>query len=787
MVKLMNILRRRRNQGLKNRLVFVMLLTYLMPAPSQAVNMSQLKRNSGFRAMVIAIANMNIAMLQATLNPHDKTRRHNVAVAYSMMPLAITALAKEFKSNKLHDDDFQFVQGILGGFVQKDLHSKVEEFMKNPSQQNIPQVGASFPQEALKQAEETYIVANREKSLLNITNEDGTPKQVTPGGPSDLADLNSRSIGQSAQASRDSKSKANENYTIVANKSKSLLNSSEQDESSLGGSQKFKEEISQDVLRAESIKPVDRNPASAVRNLTPASSQEDGLDKEFFKDKKKPSSKEVDKNPRKPRRGNRLKTSQNFSAQRTHLVSYLLKALTRKAAASGGTPAPGGWWQTLRTIGAQALHDFQIRRDGFQLGVQHEAARQRAAAHRPGDDDNPRSPCQNGDCGGGGGGGGGGGAADILFGLAAMIAAAAPMVAAGVQANTDKQIAQTNANTAMTNANTQAQLQKYTVDQQTGLAQFQAEATQKIAAEKNNKEMHQLGIQLNELKNSREQQAALVREERQLAQYNLEREIELQQQLAQQRIQEAQRQRLSDEVAQGLSTNLQNVRDPGQRLEISRVPVLGGTPGAQPSTAIAGAGSNLSRLGNSARVNGPQLGGGAAGGVAGANPSLRGGIAISSTGQALKTSAQPSASLQTITSSRALKSNPNSSSAQTLLVSAQAGGVQIRGANFNPRAALSSSNLKGRGIAQIALGSTRALKQRIKPAKNEPLEIYENSIASVITQNPSVVSVVEVRAGNGHGVLKTDNQGGRGIRKGGANNAAAGSIRKGGADDEETE
>ncbi|MBM4318208.1 MAG: hypothetical protein FJ116_12125, partial [Deltaproteobacteria bacterium] len=317
----MNILRRRRNQGLKNRLVFVMLLTYLMPAPSQAVNMSQLKGNSGFRAMVIAIANMNIAMLQATLNPHDKTRRHNVAVAYSMMPLAITALAKEFKSNKLHDDDFQFVQGILGGFVQKDLHSKVEEFMKNPSQQNIPQVGASFPQEALKQAEETYIVANREKSLLNITNEDGTPKQVTPGGPSDLADLNSRSIGQSAQASRDSKSKANENYTIVANKSKSLLNSSEQDESSLGGSQKFKEEISQDVLRAESIKPVDRNPASAVRNLTPASSQEDGLDKEFFKDKKKPSSKEVDKNPRKPRRGNRLKTSQNFSAQRTHLVS----------------------------------------------------------------------------------------------------------------------------------------------------------------------------------------------------------------------------------------------------------------------------------------------------------------------------------------------------------------------------------------------------------------------------------------------------------------------------------
>ncbi len=718
--------RKRRFQAFRAGIVSLMLFSFVLPSPSLAISMGKLKGNSGFRAVVIAVANLNIAMQQATINPQDKTRRQNVAIAYSMMPLAITALAKEFKSNQLHNGDFQFVQGILGGFIQKDLHSKVEDFMKNPSRQNIPSVGDNFPQEALKQAEQSYLVANKEKSLMALTNEDGSPKQAQSSGLSDLADLSGRSASNTSST---------ENSTIVANKKKSLLNSSETaSEPGAKSSGEFKEELTKEITKTEtnsnSAKELDRAPASQTKIVAPSSSVEDGLDKEFFKEKKKATREEKEK--RKVRKGNQLKSENFLKSKRTPWISYLIKTWIPLAAAAP-EPAPAN-----------------------ESGCQ---------------------DCQNG---GGGGGGGGGGAADILFGLAAMIAAAAPMVAAAIQADADKKIAQINANTAITNANTQAELQRYTMDQQTGLARAQAEATEKMAQEKNQKEMTQLQLQLAELQKSREQQAALVREERQLAQFNLDREIAQQQQLAEQRIQLAQQERLNKLATDGLNTGLQNVRDPGNRLEISRVASTGGFA-ANGNNLMS---NNVNRNPASSNANGPVINSvknqpGSASAGASSNVPAGSSTSAASLGLALK---KPTSQASSISANLNGKSG-NAKTAQTLLVSATASTGSSSKA-FQGRGLVSTvtaKNLPARGFAKVAQGSTRMAKLRLEPQTEElqqlvgqPL-VAKNNNPVYLTSGDRVIkeSNVHNQSGTGNHQINTSEEViqlktlSRGVRSGG--------------------
>ncbi|NBY20767.1 hypothetical protein EBQ74_11125 [bacterium] len=193
MFLVLNNLRKRRYQGFRTFVSSLVLICFSAPSPASAITMSKLKGNTGFQAMVVAIANLNQAMQQATINPQDKIHRQRVAAAYSAMPLAIQALAQEFKSNKLHGADFKFVQGILGGFVQKDLTSKVEEFMKNPSRNNMPNVGSGFPEEAIRQAERSYITANiSESAVANTKLNPSSTANSAFKGPSDLVDLNSK-------------------------------------------------------------------------------------------------------------------------------------------------------------------------------------------------------------------------------------------------------------------------------------------------------------------------------------------------------------------------------------------------------------------------------------------------------------------------------------------------------------------------------------------------------------------------------------------------------------------
>lgn len=637
----MHSLRRRKNQGLRGFVVAVMLISFCFPSPATAVSMGRLKGVSGFKAMVIAIANLNFAMNQAAINPMDDNRRRNVAIAYGMMPIAIMALGKDFKNNQLHDQDFPFVQGILGGFVQKDLSSKVQAFMKDPAKENIPSVGEGFPRESLQQVDNNFIVGSKEKSLLATTDEEGNPKGVTASTQSDLIDLDSRTaaVAPTPKNSQE-KSKAIGNDTIVANKSLSPLNSPEAKESGRQDSESFKTELANDIQSAESAQaPIAVNTVRAVASKTDSEVKE-SLDNDFFKVKK--DSKKQIQNKRIRKGGIKNNRSLLSQPHRKSLALYL--------------------WDGM--FGADA------------------AATPPAAAAPP--------ECDSQNCKAGGGQGGGAG--ELLFGLAAIMAATAPIVAASMQASADKKIAQINANTAIANATTQANLQKFSIEQQSKIAKDQAEAVEKLAKEKNEKEMAQLQMQLGELKQGREQQAALEREKRDSDRNFVQQEIALKQQAAAQTIQLAQQQRLAAETAQGLNTGFQTGRDSGGRLQINPI----------------------GRGGNS-------LAGAAQGNLAARNSSSISGFANTTTnssgiGQAFKSiTASATGPTSTITATK-----PNIKAAQTLVASATQSGAprgitSIAGSYNGFSNALSSpigQKSPNRGIATLAKGSSRNFKQQ---------------------------------------------------------------------------
>ena len=665
----MHSLRRRKNQGLRGFVVAVMLISFCFPSPATAVSMGRLKGVSGFKAMVIAIANLNFAMNQAAINPMDDNRRRNVAIAYGMMPIAIMALGKDFKNNQLHDKDFPFVQGILGGFVQKDLSSKVQAFMKDPSKENIPSVGEGFPRESLQQVDNNFIVGSKEKSLVATTDEEGNPKGVTASTQSDLIDLDSRTAAvASTPKNSQEKSNAMGNDTIVANKSLSLLNSPEAKESGRQDSESFKAELANDIQSAESAQaPI---AVSAVASKTDSEAKE-SLDNDFFKGKK--GSKKQIQNKRIRKGGIKNNRSLLSRPHRKSLALYLWDGMMGTEAGALGPLTSS----SCGPNGCPPKSSPPIAKSGTSPSGEKEE-------------------CKGGEgscpAGAGQGGGQGGGAGEILFGLAAIMAATAPIVAASMQASADKKIAQINANTAIANATTQANLQKFSIEQQSKIAKDQAEAVEKLAKEKNEKEMAQLQMQLGELKQGREQQAALEREKRDSDRNFVQQEIALKQQAAAQTIQLAQQQRLAAETAQGLNTGFQTGRDSGGRLQINPI----------------------GRSGNS-------LAGAAQGNLAARNNSSISGFANTTTnssgiGQAFKTgTAIANGPTSTITATKS-----NVKAAQTLVASATQSGASrgitsITGSYNGVSNALSSprdQKSPNRGIATLAKGSSRNFKQQ---------------------------------------------------------------------------
>lgn len=126
---------------------------------------------------------------------------------------------------------------------------------------------------------------------------------------------------------------------------------------------------------------------------------------------------------------------------------------------------------------------------------------------------------------------GGGKAAEFLFGLAAIMAAAAPMVAAAIQADADKTIAKTNADAQITMTKISADTSRKLADQQKEIALQQAQTAQDISEKNQSAVTERLAFQLNELRSARQEASQVEEKKRQY-----------QQELDQQRIQLAQQQ-----------------------------------------------------------------------------------------------------------------------------------------------------------------------------------------------------------------------------------------------------
>ncbi|MBI1862208.1 MAG: hypothetical protein HYR96_14945 [Deltaproteobacteria bacterium] len=172
--------------------------------------------------------------------------------------------------------------------------------------------------------------------------------------------------------------------------------------------------------------------------------------------------------------------------------------------------------------------------------------------------------------------------AEFLMGMAMMMAAASPMVAAAVQADADKQIAKTNQQTALATSQISADTSKYLAETQKSITDQQIATTQQIAKMNNDATTQRLNAQLAELGKAREENNQLSREKRDMEYGMNQQRMALAQKQADDNVQLA-KATLSAQVAQaglaqGLATN------PGNQLVVNRGAGNSMFPGATSAT-----------------------------------------------------------------------------------------------------------------------------------------------------------------------------------------------------------
>lgn len=528
----------------------IFILVFNLSVPLHAVNMGRLKGLQGFQATALAVAFINKAMREASENPMDAWRRQNVAHAVGMLPIALRALATEFQKGELHDGDLKFVTGILGGFVDMSAPDKFQKFMKNPEDKSlIPQLGSNFPQEILKKADEQGFPAQSKSIVFNESakgNEAALPMNPSASvsvASQELANLNevfAKSSSPSGKSGKESASKGTPSKSVVFNENApknpsgySVPSGSGGVASGTEGTANFEANIARDIANVESSLGLNR-PAQNFKGATVIQVdngvEKSSLDENFFNGKKV-EKKEVTK-------------SAAGRALASDPKEYSLKVKPK-------------YWKVVPLL---MLLVGDVRSEATP-----------AAAPAP-QGNGQGSGCQSGKCGGGGGqgegGGGGQGGADFLFGLAAIMAAAAPMVAASIQADADKKIAKINADTQVQLSNIAAENSKYQADSTERMANQQSKMAQDINKQNNDQQTQRLQMQLSEVAASREQakQSEIARREEERA-LNQER-IALAQRQADDQLKLAQASFNAQLTQAGLSTGFSNVNRPGGNLTV---------------------------------------------------------------------------------------------------------------------------------------------------------------------------------------------------------------------------
>ena len=207
-------------------------------------------------------------------------------------------------------------------------------------------------------------------------------------------------------------------------------------------------------------------------------------------------------------------------------------------------------------------------------------------------------------------GGDGSKAAEILMALAAIVAAAAPMVAAAIQADADKKIAKINADTAIRQTEITADTSKYMANKQEEVAIDQANTAKAISEQNNEFQTKRLDDQLAELKSARQDARQAEEQKQQIEmQYNQER-IALAQKQSDDNKKLAMETLNANLTQAGLTNGFTNAQPAGQRLTESMVNSRGTNSVA---SNIGGGGSSSS--GGGGGMMGGGLGAGASAGL----------------------------------------------------------------------------------------------------------------------------------------------------------------------------
>lgn len=617
------------NQGgcSRSRGVFaavLLFLTLMVPGIAHAESVGAMMGLAGFRNMVLTIALVNRAMRDAADNPMDEWRRQNVRHAIGLMPGAIIGLAQEFQAGKLHDKDLPFVQGILGGFIDVNAADGYKKFMKSPSKDLIPKTGSGFPvvqppaspygPGAQPAAPPPAVASAGPSTTTSAAVATSAPKmtgypaqelanlsasiQKKTGDPSAKApstriefddgaakpdarsgadsDAVSAATGKDAagrdgaqvQAQMDSGARsaasgaaANETYkggdagTTTASGSSTTAPSANGSAPAPAYQSNFQKEISRDLASAEARVPV----ATDLRQMRESSVKDD-----FFKTAK-PSGEEEDGDEEFTKDGKKRR-----KPAITRTVSGAAKDFKLKVKPKFWTTHPA--FRLMEA--ALLLHDAHAEGGGCGNGE-----------------------CKGGGEGGGGGGGGGEAAAQILMGVAAIIAAIAPMVVASIQAKADVAIAKINADTQITMTTITSETSKQLADKQKEVALTQSNIAADISKFNNNAVTNRLELQLAELRAARNDAQQAEREKRQLELEFQNQRIALAQKQADDQVKLA-KETLNAQLTQaGLSQGFSNSRNSGNQLGVTNL-----------TTSVAGAGT----IGNSLGGSGSTAGGGAA-------------------------------------------------------------------------------------------------------------------------------------------------------------------------------
>jgi hypothetical protein len=461
-------------------------LSFSISKPARAISEAQLFNEPAFVNLYGVILRVNTSMKIAAMNPMDRWRRQAVREAVAQIPPALIGLAEVFESGKLHDGDYQYVMGMLGGFVdQKSAPEIYSKFLKKPSSDLIPKAGSGM------QARLDRESGSAGSRLVYDDNAPSPEGKNAPATAQNNRPQNKEVVNLSSLSNYDDKDGASSSSKIVYDESAAAPSGS-----SLAGNSKSSKGVPKTSSGSQasssptnSISTPSRAPASSGSFVSEVQSEISVIEAGVKKDE------EAEEETLPIKRQSRAKAGR--PGAKPSVAPKQGKPVSQNSTPSQHLASMGFHAQLLSTT-------FKILPLFYPNAFAAEGQSNCQSCQKGGG--------QGGGGGGGEGGGGGGGggqqAAQLLFGAAAIMAAIVPAIVASEQADADKEIAQTNAEAQkyMTDAVAQNSENLAAMQQQT--AMYQTQVAAQTAAANNEAVSQRLNQQLQQLDASQQRIAA---------------------------------------------------------------------------------------------------------------------------------------------------------------------------------------------------------------------------------------------------------------------------------------